>query len=159
LGQAGEYVPPTSRKNQFSRPIAYNFFPRIRFGRWGIFNVISKGLDWPAFLGAWLPSLLWGEGITTPFGFLGAIAVQSTGHQFRMLLAKTPFVRVDVCIVRLPAPGQQTPSKSRCRIAPRRALSSVGVHHIERRADRYTRAGRKRLSRLKQPCNAIAVLE
>src|SRR5215469_4717509 len=55
-------------------------------------------------LGAWLPSLLWGESITTPFGFLGAIAVQSTGHQFRMLLAKTaPFVRVDVCIVRLPA--------------------------------------------------------
>ena len=53
-------------------------------------------------LGAWLPSLLWGESITTPFGFLGAIAVQSTGHQFRMLLAKTaPFVRVDVCIVRL----------------------------------------------------------
>src|SRR6516162_122591 len=40
-------------------------------------------------LGAWLPSLLWGESITTPFGFLGAIAVQSTGHQFRMLLAKT----------------------------------------------------------------------
>jgi len=63
-------------------------------------------------------------------------------------VAKTaPFVRVD-------APGQQTPSKSRCRpslkesrIAPRRALSSVGVHHIERRADRYTQAGRKRLSR------------
>jgi hypothetical protein len=55
-------------------------------------------------LGAWLPSLLWGESITTPFGFLGAIAVQSTGHQFRLLLAKTaPFVRVDVCIVRLPA--------------------------------------------------------
>jgi hypothetical protein len=42
--------------------------------------------------------------VTTLFGFLGAIAVQSTGHQFRMLLAKTaPFVRVDVCIVRLPA--------------------------------------------------------
>src|SRR5262245_49781086 len=40
-------------------------------------------------LGAWLPSLLWGESITTPFGFLGAIVVQSTGHQFRMLLAKT----------------------------------------------------------------------
>jgi hypothetical protein len=47
---------------------------------------------------------LWVESITTPFGFLGAIAVQSTGHQFRMLLAKTaPFVRVNVCIVRLPA--------------------------------------------------------
>jgi len=55
-------------------------------------------------LGAWLPSLLWGESITPPFGFLGAIAVQSTGHQFQMLPAKTaPFVRVDVCIVRLPA--------------------------------------------------------
>ena len=55
-------------------------------------------------LGAWSPSLLWGESITAPFGFLGAIAVQSTVHQFRMLLAKTaPFVRVDVCIVRLPA--------------------------------------------------------
>ena len=34
-----------------------------------------------------------GRKLTTPFGFLGAIAVQSTGHQFRMLLAKTvPFV-------------------------------------------------------------------
>src|SRR5262249_60694333 len=81
--------------------------------------------------------------------------VQSTGHQFRMLLAKTaPFVRVDVCIVRLPAPGQQPPSKSRCRIAPRRALSSVGVHHIERRGGRHNLAGRKRPARLKQPSYA-----
>src|SRR5262249_19749640 len=117
---------------------------------------MSKRKDWTGQrFGRLVAVSLWGESITTPFGFLGAIVVQSTGHQFRMLLAKTaPFVRVDVCIVRLPAPGQQTPSKSRCRIAPRRALSSVGVHHIERRADRYTRAGRKRLSRLKQSCNA-----
>jgi hypothetical protein len=50
--------PSISRKNQFARPIAYNFFPRIRFGRWGIFNVISKGLDWPAF---WAPGCLVGR--------------------------------------------------------------------------------------------------
>src|SRR5215471_109814 len=29
-------------------------------------------------LGAWLPSFLWVESITTPFGFLGAVAIQST---------------------------------------------------------------------------------
>jgi hypothetical protein len=53
----------------------------------GRLRIIRAGV-----LGAWSPSLLWGK-LTTPFGFLGAIAVQSTGHQFRMLLAKTvPFV-------------------------------------------------------------------
>jgi hypothetical protein len=52
----------------------------------------------------------------TAFGFLGAIAVQSTGHQFRKLLAKTaPFVRVDVCIVRLPAHARPTLTTPRLR--------------------------------------------
>jgi hypothetical protein len=69
--------------------------------RWG-WGSQSVRTGLVSVLGAWLPSLLWGESIITPFGFLGAIAVQSTGHQFRMLLAKTaPFVRVDICIVRL----------------------------------------------------------
>jgi hypothetical protein len=54
----------------------------------------SSRITQASVLGALLPSLLWGESITTPFGFLGAIAVQSTVHQFRMLLAKTaPIVR------------------------------------------------------------------
>ena len=85
------------------RGFGRKFFLTVEIERWG-WGCQSVRTGLVSVLGAWLPSLLSGESITTPFGFLGAIAVQSTGHQFRMLLAKTaPFVRVDVCIVRLPA--------------------------------------------------------
>jgi hypothetical protein len=45
----------------------------------GRLRIIRAGV-----LGAWSPSLLWRESITTPFGFLGAIVVQRLKRQFRM---------------------------------------------------------------------------
>src|SRR5262245_7297225 len=72
---------PKFQNLESARGLVYNFFQNQRRGGERIIQV--------SVLGAWLPSLLWGESITTPFGFLGAIVVQSTGHQFRMLLAKT----------------------------------------------------------------------
>ena len=78
------------------------FFSTVEIERWG--GAMPGHKDWTGQRFGRLPSLLWGESITTPFGFLGAIAVQSTGASISNLLAKTtPFVRVDVCIVRLPA--------------------------------------------------------
>jgi hypothetical protein len=98
--------------NRPSRQECADRFPEKFFLNGGdlAVGIKSQRKDWTGQrLDAWLPSLLWGEGVTTLFGFLGAIAVQSTGHQFRMLLAKTaPFVRVDVCIVRLPAHARPT---------------------------------------------------
>ena len=70
-------------------PVGFCFFQNFTGGRSagrgcrcqrrGHLRIMRAGV-----LGAWSPSLLRRESITTPFGFLGAIVVQRLKRQFRM---------------------------------------------------------------------------
>src|SRR5262245_2628482 len=73
---------PKFQNLESARGLVYNFFQNQRRGGERIIQV--------SVLGAWLPSLLWGESITTPFGFLGAMWFRARGINFECCSPRPP---------------------------------------------------------------------